>query len=78
VAIHAVVLAGLCLAQPAIDKVAGAIPRLPLPVAMALTIVDVGCAIILHTPPGAALAQILSDAGTIASDVRAAPRRRGR
>ena len=55
--------------SPAIDKVAGAFPKLPLPLAVALTVVDAGCSIVLHIPPVAALKQILPDVWAVVGDL---------
>ena len=71
---HVVILAAtLCAAQPAIDEVAGDIPKLPLPFAIALSVLDIGCAFVLHAPPVTALKQILPDVWTVVGDL---PKRR--
>jgi hypothetical protein len=76
-ALHALVLAAsFCAAQPAIDRVAGEFPNLPLPAALALTIFDVTCTTILRVPTVTNLVQILGDVETVAGDVR--QRRLGR
>lgn len=71
---HAIVGAALfCVAiNPAIDKVAGAFPTL-LPLAIAVTITDTACAIVMRAPSPRNIAAIIGDALQVVAD---APRGR--
>ncbi len=75
-----IVAAAWCtLLNPAVDKAAGSLPNSPifLPLAVAVTVSDIACVAILHVPTVSNILNILSDVGTVVSDLPP-PRKRGR
>ena len=74
-AAHVVIIATWCaLVNPAVDKIAGAFPKL-LPLQIVTTISDITCVVVLHVPTLTNILGILSDLGTVVSDLP--PRREG-
>ena len=71
-----IVAAAWCsLVNPAVDKAAGFFPKF-LPLAVAVTVSDIACVAILHIPTASNIFEILSDVGTVVSDLP--KRKRGR
>jgi hypothetical protein len=62
-------VAACVIGDPVMDKIAGAFPQI-LPLAIAVTVTDVGCTILLRAPTYMNILQIISDAATVTSDVR--------
>ena len=60
--------------NPAVDKIAGAFPKL-LPLQIVTTISDITCVVVLHVPTLTNILGILSDLGTVVSDLP--PQREG-
>jgi hypothetical protein len=54
--------------NPAVDKIAGAFPKL-LPLQIVTTISDITCVVVLHVPTLTSILGILSDLGTVVSDL---------
>jgi len=68
-AAHVVIIATWCaLVNPAVDKIAGAFPKL-LPLQIVTTISDITCVVVLHVPTLTNILGILSDLGTVVSDL---------
>jgi hypothetical protein len=74
VAPHVVIVAAAwcSFVNPAVDKAAGLFPKF-LPLAVAVTVSDIACVAILHVPTASNILGILSDVGTVVTDL---PKRR--
>jgi hypothetical protein len=68
-AVHAVVaLAAFCVfGAPAVDQVAGALPKFP-PLALAAAVVDLGCGVVLRVPPLKLVITLIGDAAQYAKE----------